>query len=107
VYFVVEAGAKLNKGNLYENKIIRINKSRRMRWAGHVVRMGENRNAYRILVGMPEGKRPLGRPRHRWVDNTKMDLREIGWYGVDWIDMAQDRDQLRALLNTVLNLRVP
>jgi hypothetical protein len=79
----------------------------RMRWAGHVARMGEKRNAYRILVGKPEGKRPLGRPRRRWVDNIKMDLREIGWDGVDWIDMAQDRDQWRALVNTVLNLRVP
>jgi hypothetical protein len=87
--------------------IIRIIKSRRMRWAGHVARMGEKRNVYRILVGKPEGKRPLGRPRHRWVDNIKMDLREIGWDGVDWIDMAQDRDQWRALVNTVLNLRVP
>jgi hypothetical protein len=70
-------------------------------------KVGENRNAYRILVGMPEGKRPLGRPRRRWVDNIKMNLREIGWDGVDWIDMAQDRDQWRALVNTVLNLRVP
>jgi hypothetical protein len=69
--------------------------------------MGEKRNAYRILVGRPEGKRPLGRPRRRWVDNIKMDLRETGWGGVDWIDMAQDRDQLRALVNTVLNLRFP
>jgi hypothetical protein len=64
-------------------------------------------NVYRILVGNPEGQRPLGRPKHRWVDNIKMDIREIGWDGVDWIDMAQDRDQWRALLNTVLNLRVP
>jgi hypothetical protein len=69
--------------------------------------MGENRNAYRILVGKPEGKRPLGRPRRRWVDNIKMDLMKIGWDGVDWIDMAQDRDQWRALVNTVLNIRVP
>jgi hypothetical protein len=69
--------------------------------------MGETRNAYRILVGMPEGKRPLGRPRGRWVDNIKMDLREIACYVVDWIDMAQDRDQWRALVNAVLNLRVP
>jgi hypothetical protein len=68
--------------------------------------MGENRNAYRILVGMPEGKRPLRRPRRMWVDNIKMVLREIGWDVVDWIDIAQDRDQWRALVNTVLNLRV-
>jgi hypothetical protein len=68
--------------------------------------MGEKRNAYRILVGQPEGKRPLGRPRRRWVDNIKMDLGEIGWDGMDWIDLAQDKDQWRALLNTVKNLRV-
>jgi hypothetical protein len=69
--------------------VIRITKSK----AGHVVRIGEKRNAYRILVGNPEGKRPLGRPRHRWVDNIKIDLREIGWAGMDWIDLAQDMDQ--------------
>jgi hypothetical protein len=69
--------------------------------------VGETRNAYRILVGKPEGKRPLGRPRHRWVDNIKMDLREIGWDGMDWIELAQDRDQWRALVNMVMNLRVP
>jgi hypothetical protein len=68
--------------------------------------LGEKRNAYRILVGKPEGKRPLGKPRRRWVDNIKMDLREIGWDGVDWNDMAHDRNQWRALVNTVLNLRV-
>jgi hypothetical protein len=68
--------------------------------------MGEKRNGYRILVGKPEGKRPLGRPRRRWVDNIKMDLIAIGWEGVDWIDLAQDRDQWRALVNTVLNVRV-
>jgi hypothetical protein len=71
--------------------------------------MGKKRNigVYRILVGKPEGKRPLGRRRRSWVDNIKIDLREIGWDGVDWIDMAQDRDQWRALVNTVLNLWVP
>jgi hypothetical protein len=82
-------------------------KSRRLRWAGHVARMGEKRIAYRILVGNPEGKRPLGRPRRRWVDNIKMDLREIGWNGSDWMDLAQNRDQWRALMNTVMNFRVP
>jgi hypothetical protein len=76
--------------------IIRINKQRRMRGAGHVARMGEKRNAYRLLVGNPEGKRPLGRPRRRWVDNTRMDLEEVGWGDVDWVGLAQDR-----------NLRVP
>jgi hypothetical protein len=68
---------------------------------------GEKRNAYRILVGMPEGKRPLGRPRRRFVDNIKTDLREIGWDGIDWIDLAQNRDQWRALVNKVMNLRFP
>jgi hypothetical protein len=68
---------------------------------------GEKRNAYRLLVGKPEGKRPQGRPRHRWVDNIKMDPREIGWVGMDWIDLTQDRDQWRACVNTVMNLRVP
>jgi hypothetical protein len=69
--------------------------------------MDETRNAYRILVGQPEGKRPLGRQRLRWVDNIKMDLREIGWDGMNWIDLAQDRDQWRALVNMVMNLRIP
>jgi hypothetical protein len=68
--------------------------------------MGEKRNEYRILVGKPEGKRPLGRPRRGWVDNIKMDLREIGWDGMEWIDLAQDRDRCRALVNTVMNLQV-
>jgi hypothetical protein len=69
--------------------------------------MGEKRNAYRMLVGKPEGKRRLGRSRRRWVDDINIDLREIGWDGVDWIDLAQDRDQWRALVNTVMNLRAP
>jgi hypothetical protein len=69
--------------------------------------MGEKRNAYRILVGKPEGRRSLGRPRRRWVDNITMDLREIGWDGVDWVDLLQERNQWRALVNTVMNIRVP
>jgi hypothetical protein len=69
--------------------------------------MGEGRGAYRVLVGRPEGRRPLGRPRRRWDDNIKIDLQEVGWRGVDWIDMAQDRDRWRALVNAVMNLRVP
>jgi hypothetical protein len=87
--------------------IIIMIKSRRMRWAGHVARIWEKRNAYRILVGKPEGKRPLGRSRHRCVENIKMDLRESGWDGMDWIDLAHNRDQWRTLVNTVMNLRVP
>jgi hypothetical protein len=93
--------------NFYPSpSIIRMIKSRKMRWARHVARIGAKRNAYRILVGKPEGKRPLGRPRRRWVDNMKIDLREIGWVGMDWIDLAQDRDRWRALVNTVMNLLV-
>jgi hypothetical protein len=69
--------------------------------------MGEGRGAYRILVGRPEGRRPLGRPRRRWEDNIKIDLQEVGWNGVAWIDMAEDRDRWRALVNAVMNLRVP
>jgi hypothetical protein len=93
--------------NFYSSpSIIRMIKSRRMRWAGYVTRMGAKRNAYRILVGKPEGKRPLGRPRYRWEDNIKMDLRGIGWGGMRWIDLAQDRDQWGALVNTVMNLQV-
>jgi hypothetical protein len=94
--------------NLYSSpRIIRIIKSMRIRLAGHVARMGEKRNAYRILVGNREGKRPLGRPRRRWVNTIKMGLREIGWDVMDWIDLAQDRDQWRVLVNAVMNLRVP
>jgi hypothetical protein len=87
--------------------IIRITKSRRMRWTGHVAWMGEKRNTYRLLVGKPEGKRTLGRPRRRWVGNIRMDLAEVGWGDVDWIGLAQDRNRWRALVNSVLNLRVP
>jgi hypothetical protein len=82
-------------------------KARRMRWAGHVALMGEKRNAYRLLVGKPEGRRPLGRPRRRWLDNVRMVLVEVGWGYVDWIGLAQDRDRWRALVNSVLNLRGP
>jgi hypothetical protein len=78
-----------------------------MRRAGHAALMGEKRNAYRISVGEPEGKRPLGRPRRRWEDNIKMDLREMGWGGMVWIHLAQDSDQWRALVNMVMNIRVP
>jgi hypothetical protein len=81
--------------------------SRRMRWAGHVARMVEGRGAYRVLVGKPEGKRPLGRPRRRWEYNIKMDLGEIGIDGANWIRLAQDRVQWRAFVNTMMNLRVP
>jgi hypothetical protein len=103
---------KLHNGelhNLYSSPgIIRQIKSRRMRWAGHVARMGEGRNVYRVLVGKPERKRPLERPRRRWEDGIKMDLREIGWGGggVEWIQLAQDRDRWRAVVNAVMNLRV-
>jgi hypothetical protein len=87
--------------------IIRIIKSRRMRWAGHVARMGEKKNEYRFVVVKPEGKRPLGRPSHRWVDNIKKDLGEVGRGDVDWIGLAQDRNKWRALVNSVLKLQVP
>jgi hypothetical protein len=79
-------------------------KSKRMRWAGHVAPMRAKRNAYSILVGNQEGKRPLGRPRRRWVDNIKMDLIEIGWDGMDWIHLVLDRNQWKALVNAVMNL---
>ena len=78
-----------------------------MRWAGHVARMGEERGVYRVLVGKPEGRRPLGRPRRRWVDNIRMDLQEEGCGFMDWIGLAQDRDRWRTLVSAVMNLRVP
>jgi hypothetical protein len=93
--------------DLYSSpNIIRVIKSRRMRWAGHVARMGEKTVANRILVGKPEGRRPLGRPRRRWEDNIKMDLQAVGW-GMNWIKLAQDRDRWRAVVNAAMNLRVP
>jgi hypothetical protein len=82
-------------------------KARRMRWAGHVARMGDLGGLYNILVGRPQRRRPLGRPRRRWVDNIKMDLGKIGFWHVDWIHLAQDRDWRRALVNSMIILRVP
>ena len=94
--------------DLYSSpNIVRVITSRRMRGAGHVVCMGEERGVYRVLVGKPEGKRPLGRPRHRWVDNIRIDLQEMGCGYVDWIGLAQDTDRWRTLVSAVMNLWVP
>jgi len=94
--------------DLYSSpNIVGVIKSRRMRWAGHVARKGEERGVYRVLVGKSEGKRPLGRPRRRWVDNIRMALQEVGCGYVDWIGLAQDRDKWRTLVSAVMNLRVP
>jgi hypothetical protein len=87
--------------------IVRVIKSRKMRWVGHVARMGEKSGVYRVLVGKPEGKRPLGRPRRRWVDNLKVDLQEVGCGYMDWIGLAQDRDRWRTIVSAVINLGVP
>jgi hypothetical protein len=108
---VTGGGRKLHNEELHglysSPSIVRVIKARRMRWAVHVADMGEVRCAYNILVGRPEGRRPLGRPRRRWEDNIKMNLWEIGFGDVDWIHWAQDRERWRALVNTVMNLRVP
>jgi hypothetical protein len=101
---------KLHNAELHDlyswTSIIIIIKARRMTWARHVARMGEKTNAYRLLVGKPEGRRPLGRPRRTWLGNIRMNLVEVGWDDVDWIGLAQDRDRWRALVNAVMNLRV-
>jgi len=94
--------------DLYSShNIVRAIKSRRMRWAGHVARMGEERGVYRVLVGKSEGMRPLGRPRRRWVDNIRTDHQEVGCGYMDWIGLVQDRDRWRTLVSAVMNLRVP
>jgi len=94
--------------HLYSSpNIAQVIKSRRMRWAGHVARMEERRSVYRVLVGKPEGKRPIGRHGRRWEDSIKMNLEEVECGGMDWIELAQDRDIWRALVNPVMNLRVP
>jgi len=87
--------------------IVRVIKSRRMRWAGHAARMGEERGVYRVLVGKPEGRRPLGRPRRSWVDNIRTNLQEVGCGYMNWIGLAQDRKRWRTLVSAVMNLRVP
>ena len=110
-FFDCVSGRKLHNeeiSDLYSlPNIVRMVKSRRMRWAGHVARMGERRGVHRVLVGKPEGKRQLGRPRRRWEDNIKMDLQEVGGSCGDWMDLAQDRNRWRALVGTARNLRVP
>ena len=94
--------------DLYSSpNIVRVIKSRRMRCAGHVARMGEERGVYRVWVGKPKGKRLLGRPRRRWVDNIRMDIQELGCGYMDWIGRAQDRDRWRTLVSAIMNLRVP
>ena len=94
--------------DLYSSpNMVRVIKSRRMKWTGHVARMGEEKGVYRVLVGKLDGRRPLGRPRHRWVDNIRMDLQEVGCGYMDWIGLAQDRDRWRKLVSAIMNRRVP
>ena len=98
----------LQLNDLYSSpNIVRVIKSRRMKWAGHVARMGEERGVYRVLVGKPEGRRPLRRPRRKWMDNIRMELKEVGCGYMEWIGLAQDRDSWRTLVSAVMNLRVP
>jgi len=100
--------SKEELNDLYSSSnIVRVIKSRRMRWAGNVARMGEEKGVYRVLVGKPKGRRPFGRPRRRWVDNIRMDLQDVGCGFVDLIGLAQDRDRWRKLVSAVMNLRVP
>jgi len=96
------------RNDLYSSpNIVRVIKLRRMRWAEHVARMGEESGVYSVLLGKLEGKRPLGRPRRRWVDNIRMDFQEVGCVFMDWIGLAQGRDRWRTLVSAVMNLRVP
>jgi len=108
---VTGVGRKLHNEELndlyYSPGVVREIKSRRMRWVGDVACMGEGRGLYRVLVGKPEGKRPLWRLRHGWEDNIKMDLQEVGCGGMGWIELAQDRDRCQALVNVVMNLQFP
>ena len=109
VHFTAKTNTKTHINiNFEDTQINNINnkKLRRMRWVGHVARMGEERGVYRVLVGEPEGERPLGRPRHRWVDNIRMDLQEVGCGYMDWIGLAQDRDRWRTLVSAVMNFLV-
>ena len=111
VQYLSEEWRKLHNeelNNPYSSpNIVRMIKSRRMRWAGHVAHMEEGRGVHKVLVGKHEGKRPLGRPRRRWKDNIKMDLEEVGKGCGDWMELAEDRDRWRALVSTVMNFRVP
>ena len=108
VFFIHRSIQNEELHSLYRSpNIVKVIKSKRLRWAGHVARMEEGRSAFKILTGKPTGKRPLGRPRRRWENNIRMDLEEIGIKAGNWVDSAQDRNYWRALVNAALNLRVP